>query len=45
MGFETMGVSGDLNVIREPTSSNIPYGMKLASGFGGCNAAAIFAKK
>lgn len=45
MGFETSGVSGNINVIPEHTSSNINYGMKLASGFGGCNAAAIFAKR
>jgi 3-oxoacyl-[acyl-carrier-protein] synthase I len=45
MGYETMGVSGDINVIKKHSSANIHYGMKLASGFGGCNAAAIFAKK
>jgi 3-oxoacyl-[acyl-carrier-protein] synthase I len=44
-GFETLGVSEKLNVISEHSSSNINYAMKLASGFGGCNATAIFAKK
>lgn len=44
-GFETPGVTEKINVISEHTSSKIKYGMKLASGFGGCNATAIFAKK
>jgi len=44
-GFETPGDIEKINVIDEHTSSNINFGMKLASGFGGCNAAAIFAKK
>ena len=45
LGFETLGVAGNINVISEHISANINYGMKLASGFGGCNAAAIFAKR
>jgi 3-oxoacyl-[acyl-carrier-protein] synthase I len=44
-GFETLGVSEKINVISEHSSSNFNYAMKPASGFGGCNATAIFAKK
>ena len=45
LGFNTLGVTENINVISEHTTSSINYGMKLASGFGGCNATAIFAKK
>jgi 3-oxoacyl-[acyl-carrier-protein] synthase-1 len=43
-GFETLGVSQSLNVIRELESKKIEICLKTASGFGGCNAAIVLKK-
>jgi 3-oxoacyl-[acyl-carrier-protein] synthase-1 len=43
-GFEKPGVTENINVISEHYSKEIKFGMKLASGFGGCNGAAVFSK-
>ena len=42
--FEEMGVSQDLNIIKENQSAEIKYILKTASGFGGCNTAVVFEK-
>ncbi|SUX47613.1 beta-ketoacyl synthase N-terminal-like domain-containing protein [Chryseobacterium indoltheticum] len=42
--FEEMGVSKDLNIIKQNQSAEIKYILKTASGFGGCNAAIVFEK-
>lgn len=43
-GFTELGVSGKIDVIAEHKKANIKSILKTASGFGGCNAAALFAK-
>jgi 3-oxoacyl-[acyl-carrier-protein] synthase-1 len=40
-GFETLGVSRNLNIITETRSQPLFTCLKTASGFGGCNAALI----
>lgn len=40
-GFEKIGVSQRVNVIKEPTKRDLNTCLKTASGFGGCNAAII----
>ncbi|QQQ27411.1 beta-ketoacyl synthase N-terminal-like domain-containing protein [Chryseobacterium indoltheticum] len=42
--FEEIGISQDLNIIKENQSAEIKYILKTASGFGGCNAAIVFEK-
>ena len=42
--FEEMGISQDLNIIKENLSAEIRYILKTASGFGGCNAAIVLEK-
>lgn len=42
--FEEMGVSQDLNIIKENQTADIKYILKTASGFGGCNAAIVLEK-
>jgi len=42
--FEEMGISQDLNIIKENLSAEIRYILKTASGFGGCNAAIVLDK-
>jgi len=42
--FKEMGVSQDLNIIKENQSAEIKYILKTASGFGGCNAAIVLEK-
>lgn len=42
--FEEIGVSQDLNIIKENKSAEIKYILKTASGFGGCNAAIVLEK-
>lgn len=42
--FEEMGVSQDLNIIKENQPTEIKYILKTASGFGGCNAAIVLEK-
>lgn len=44
LGLETLGVSKEIRVIREPENRPVRYFMKTASGFGGCNTAVIFEK-
>ncbi len=44
-GYATHGVSRPVNVISENTSKEIRTSLKVASGFGGCNAAMILRKK
>jgi len=43
-GFEKEGTSGKLNLITENKEQEINTVLKTASGFGGCNASAIFTK-
>lgn len=44
LGFETLGVSKEIRMIRQPEMKPVRYFMKTASGFGGCNTAVIFEK-
>ena len=44
LGFQELGVSMPLNVITKPRKQEIKTFLKTASGFGGCNTAAIFQK-
>lgn len=44
LGFEELGVSEPINIITETTKKNLNVFLKTASGFGGCNVAAIFKK-
>ncbi|TDU43441.1 3-oxoacyl-[acyl-carrier-protein] synthase-1 [Gelidibacter sediminis] len=41
-GFETLGVTKPLNIIKETASKELRTFLKTASGFGGCNTAALF---
>ncbi|MBJ7879550.1 beta-ketoacyl synthase N-terminal-like domain-containing protein [Gelidibacter salicanalis] len=41
-GFETLGVSKPLNIIKETTTKELRTFLKTASGFGGCNTAVLF---
>jgi len=43
-GFQELGVSMPLHIIKETTARNISIFLKTASGFGGCNTAVIFQK-
>jgi len=43
-GFETLGVSKPINVIKKTTHKELITFLKTASGFGGCNTAIIFKK-
>ena len=43
-GFDEIGVSESINVIEKNKEAAIEYFLKTASGFGGCNASAIFEK-
>ena len=43
-GFENLGVSQPLNIILKTTPKNLSTFLKTASGFGGCNTAALFRK-
>lgn len=43
-GFSEKGVSGNIEIIRNSETRNIETFLKTASGFGGCNAAALFVK-
>jgi len=43
-GFNEIGVSLSLNVIRENIHTPVQNCLKIASGFGGCNAAIVFRK-
>ena len=41
-GYEECGVSQPFNIIRQPQRADGAYFLKTASGFGGCNASALF---
>jgi 3-oxoacyl-[acyl-carrier-protein] synthase I len=43
-GFDEIGVSKSINVIKTNHDKNIQYFLKTASGFGGCNTAVVFEK-
>lgn len=43
-GFDTLGVSQPLNVISKNIKKELNIFLKTASGFGGCNTAALFKK-
>lgn len=43
-GFETLGVSQPLNITKQMQPARLNYVLKTASGFGGSNAAAIWAQ-
>ncbi|MES2513437.1 MAG: beta-ketoacyl synthase N-terminal-like domain-containing protein [Bacteroidota bacterium] len=43
-GFETKGFSGNITMIDSHTNKSFTSFIKTASGFGGCNAAALFKK-
>lgn len=42
LGFSTPGVSGEMNVTNRLSRAKTKSMLKIASGFGGCNAAALF---
>ena len=42
MGYENLGVSKPLNIIRKKEPCKIQRALKTSSGFGGCNAAILF---
>jgi 3-oxoacyl-[acyl-carrier-protein] synthase-1 len=44
-GFNEPGIPVPLNVIRKNTDVPVQNSLKIASGFGGCNAAIVFCKK
>jgi 3-oxoacyl-[acyl-carrier-protein] synthase-1 len=44
LGFEELGVPKPINVITKTTEARLHKCLKTASGFGGCNAAVVFAK-
>ncbi len=44
LGFETLGTSQPLNVILRTAPKELDIFIKTASGFGGCNTAAVFRK-
>lgn len=43
-GFQELGVSKPINIIKETTQKKLNTFLKTASGFGGCNTAVILAK-
>lgn len=43
-GYSEKGVSGNIEIIKNSETRNIENFLKTASGFGGCNAAALFVK-
>jgi 3-oxoacyl-[acyl-carrier-protein] synthase-1 len=43
-GFSCHGVTGNINVVDKVMHGDIQSVLKIASGFGGCNAAALFRK-
>ncbi len=44
LGFDEPGVSQPLNIIENPIETPLRIFLKTASGFGGCNTAAVFRK-
>jgi 3-oxoacyl-[acyl-carrier-protein] synthase-1 len=45
LGFSQPGVSGKINVLKQAREVPVGTMLKTASGFGGCNAAALFRKR
>ena len=43
-GFDELGVSKNINVIKNNITKKLDVFLKTASGFGGCNTAVIFKK-
>ncbi len=43
-GFNALGVSSQIDVIKENKKAELKRCIKIASGFGGCNAAVLFSK-
>lgn len=43
-GYDAKGVSGQISIIKKTGTAHVSAFLKTASGFGGCNAAALFAK-
>lgn len=43
-GYSEKGISGNIEIITQHETRNIETFLKTASGFGGCNAAALFVK-
>lgn len=43
-GFETLGVTNPLDIVKEIRTTNKRHCVKMLSGFGGCNIAALFTK-
>ena len=43
-GYDELGVSEKINVIKETKKKELTTFLKTASGFGGCNTAVIFKK-
>ena len=43
-GFTELGVSGDVRISNEPQETDKTAFLKIMSGFGGCNVAALYAK-
>lgn len=44
LGFESLGVTKPINIIKQTTEKTLQTFLKTASGFGGCNTAVIFQK-
>lgn len=44
LGFDEIGLTKPLNIIKKTTSKPLQVFLKTSSGFGGCNTAAIFRK-
>lgn len=45
LNYQDHGVSEPLNIIRTYQKQEIPYALKTASGFGGCNLALVFKRE
>jgi 3-oxoacyl-[acyl-carrier-protein] synthase-1 len=43
-GFENPGTSQPINILTDHAAREVDHCLKTASGFGGCNAAAVFKK-
>jgi 3-oxoacyl-[acyl-carrier-protein] synthase-1 len=44
-GYENPGTSKNINVLTDHLATEVNHCLKTASGFGGCNAAVVFAKR
>ena len=45
LGFEATGITGPINICTDLLPGNFKNFLKIASGFGGCNAAVVFSKE